>query len=291
MEPASAAAAAALLALVAALAVLARVRGRRGGARVVCFVHPDLGIGGAERLVVDAAVAARRHGHAVRVYTAHHERARCFDETRDGTLEVVVAGDFFPRTVGGRLQVACATARVLWCAAVLLWRERGCRVVVVDQVAAPVPLLRLFGRRVIFYCHFPDKLLATRRATGLRALVRRLYRLPFDLIEELSTGAAHAVLVNSAFTREVYAEAFPLLRPLPPPAVLHPAIDVHANAPLEWPRFVPRGGVDVPRGVVTLVSLNRFERKKNLELAIRALQVIPALHPRRRTAQWAHAPQ
>ena len=51
------------------------------------------------------------------------------------------------------------------------------------------------------------------------------------------------------------------------------------NAPLEWPRFVPRGGVDVPRGVVTLVSLNRFERKKNLELAIRALQVMPALHP------------
>ena len=31
----------------------------------VAFVHPDLGIGGAERLVVDAAVALRRRQHQV----------------------------------------------------------------------------------------------------------------------------------------------------------------------------------------------------------------------------------
>ena len=31
----------------------------------VVFVHPDLGIGGAERLVVDAALALQQRGHKV----------------------------------------------------------------------------------------------------------------------------------------------------------------------------------------------------------------------------------
>lgn len=31
----------------------------------VAFVHPDLGIGGAERLIVDAAVALQQCGHTV----------------------------------------------------------------------------------------------------------------------------------------------------------------------------------------------------------------------------------
>ena len=38
----------------------------------ILFLHPDLGIGGAERLVVDAAVAAQRRGHTVRIVTNHH---------------------------------------------------------------------------------------------------------------------------------------------------------------------------------------------------------------------------
>ncbi len=48
------------------------------------FIHPDLGLGGAEKLVVDAAVALKRRGHEVVIYTSRHEKARCFEETRDG---------------------------------------------------------------------------------------------------------------------------------------------------------------------------------------------------------------
>jgi alpha-1,3/alpha-1,6-mannosyltransferase len=54
----------------------------------VVFVHPDLGIGGAERAVVDAALALKSKGHEVRFLTAHHDPAHCFQETRDGTVEV-----------------------------------------------------------------------------------------------------------------------------------------------------------------------------------------------------------
>jgi alpha-1,3/alpha-1,6-mannosyltransferase len=69
----------------------------------IAFIHPDLGIGtkyssdahvpklilfigGAERLVVDAAVGLQRLGHTVEIYTSHHDPAHCFDETRDGAL-------------------------------------------------------------------------------------------------------------------------------------------------------------------------------------------------------------
>ena len=43
-------------------------------------------IGGAERLVVDAAVGLQKLGHTVEIYTSHHDPAHCFDETRDGAL-------------------------------------------------------------------------------------------------------------------------------------------------------------------------------------------------------------
>ena len=56
----------------------------------VVFVHPDLGIGGAERAVVDAALALKSRGHSVTFLTAHHDPSHCFQETRDGTLEVSV---------------------------------------------------------------------------------------------------------------------------------------------------------------------------------------------------------
>jgi alpha-1,3/alpha-1,6-mannosyltransferase len=42
--------------------------------------------GGAERLVVDAAVALKNRGHEVVLFTSRHDKARCFEETKDGEL-------------------------------------------------------------------------------------------------------------------------------------------------------------------------------------------------------------
>ena len=93
-----------VVALVVAFVVVLLRRVRRGGASggtsgelKIAFVHPDLGIGGAERLIVDAAVGLQRLGHRVVVYTAHHSVTHCFEETRDGTLEVVTYGDWLPK--------------------------------------------------------------------------------------------------------------------------------------------------------------------------------------------------
>ena len=52
----------------------------------VLFLHPDLGIGGAERLVCDAALALKAKGHKVSFFTTYHDPEHCFPETRDGTF-------------------------------------------------------------------------------------------------------------------------------------------------------------------------------------------------------------
>ncbi|KRZ26240.1 Alpha-1,3/1,6-mannosyltransferase ALG2 [Trichinella pseudospiralis] len=65
----------------------------------IAFLHPDLGIGGAERLVVDAALSLKRSGYGVCLFTSHHDLQHCFPETANGTLSVVVSGDFIPRSL------------------------------------------------------------------------------------------------------------------------------------------------------------------------------------------------
>lgn len=50
----------------------------------IVFVHPDLGIGGAERLVIDAAVGLQSLGHKVTIFTSHCDPTHCFEEAKDG---------------------------------------------------------------------------------------------------------------------------------------------------------------------------------------------------------------
>jgi len=50
----------------------------------IVFFHPDLGIGGAERLVIDAAVGLQNRGHKVTVFTSYCDPNHCFDEARNG---------------------------------------------------------------------------------------------------------------------------------------------------------------------------------------------------------------
>ena len=168
-------------------------------------MHPDLGLGGAERLVVDAAVALAQRGHEVQLWTSHFDASRCFAEARGGHFAVRVAGDWLPRALCGRLHILCALLRALWLVAVLALLGGAADVYICDQVALYAPLLRLLAPRgrVLFYCHFPDQLLSARGGS-----LKALYRAPFDALEEWATGAAHAVLVNSGFTRGVYARTF-----------------------------------------------------------------------------------
>ncbi|EJW71654.1 hypothetical protein WUBG_17438 [Wuchereria bancrofti] len=49
----------------------------------ITIIHPDLGIGGAERLVVDAAIAMKENGHRVQFVTNHFNPKHAFLETNE----------------------------------------------------------------------------------------------------------------------------------------------------------------------------------------------------------------
>jgi len=243
----------------------------------VVFLHPDLGIGGAERLVVDAAVAMKEAGHAVRFVTNHHSAAHCFEETRDGTLPVTVVGDWLPRTVLGRCYALCSYLRMIYAAVYVTFffgPLPAPDVVFVDQVSACVPVLKCRRRcKVVFYCHYPDRLLAARDSP-----LRRLYRMPLDRLEEATTARADSVLVNSRFTLDVFRRTFRRVRKRPD--VLHPSINTAAidrAGTMRLEDVLPEdgdGGAECRRRRF-LLSVNRFERKKNVGLAVRCLALLP----------------
>jgi alpha-1,3/alpha-1,6-mannosyltransferase len=138
----------------------------------------------------------------------------------------------------------------------------------VDQLSAGVPLLRLIypGARVLFYCHFPDKLLAKKGG-----FIKSLYRVPFDFIESWSTGCSDGIVVNSYFTRGIFGEAFPWLDHREP-KVVYPCVD--SSSPSDT------AGIDYSEGLwkshKVLLSINRFEKKKDIGLAIRAYAKLSA---------------
>ncbi|KAJ8040516.1 Alpha-1,3/1,6-mannosyltransferase ALG2 [Holothuria leucospilota] len=228
----------------------------------VIFVHPDMGIGGAERLIVDAALALQNRKHNVKIYTAHHDASHCFEETRDGTLDVVTCGDWMPRSFFGRFYAMFAYLRMIFVSLYLvLFSGEEFDVVVCDQISACIPFLRWKkSAKILFYCHFPDLLLTQRKS-----FLKKMYRAPIDWLEEKTTGMADVILVNSNFTAQTFKTTFKSLSSITP-EVLYPSLNFDAfNEAIEPPSdlFPPGQGP-------LFLSINRYERKKNLSLAIEA---------------------
>lgn len=234
----------------------------------IIFLHPDLGIGGAERLVLDAALAFKRKGHEVAFYTNHHDPTHCFAETRDGSFPVTVIGDWIPRSIFGRFKAACAYARMVYAAVYMAWYvipEEEPMLIFCDLISLCIPFLKMARGpfRIVFYCHHPDKLL-----TSEGGLLKKLYRAPLNWLEELTTAQADKVLVNSKYTARVYQDAFQKIKDLPD--ICYPSINTeffNATTPQPLKEIVPVG-----TDKFVFLSINRYERKKNLKLALRALE-------------------
>ncbi|KAM0247532.1 hypothetical protein ACHAP5_003981 [Fusarium lateritium] len=240
----------------------------------VVFFHPDLGIGGAERLVVDAAVGLQERGHRVVIFTNHCDPSHCFDECRNGTLDVRVRGHWLiPMSILSRLTILCAILRhVHLLIHIALTGELHAlqpRAFVVDQLSAGLPLLRYIAPAspILFYCHFPDLLLAQGRESALK----RLYRRPFDWLEEWTMGFASAVAVNSGFTKGVVDKTWPNLKKRTETKVVYPCVDTELKKTED---ASDEGDVSF-KGEKVILSINRFERKKNIGLAIEAFAAIP----------------
>lgn len=223
----------------------------------------------------------------------------------------------------------------------------------VDQLSTCIPFLRAVARtRVVFYCHFPDKLLADGAYAEGRArlrggLLKRIYRFPMDWLEEATTsecfvflstrsvarvdnwthfayvdrekcarhinlyiscvaicrifmfltyvlGQADVILANSEFTSRIFKANFPSIPSTP--KVVYPGINLSAYEV----SFVDTTDPDIAQvtsyvsspyfGIMyltyavhsdrpTLLSLNRFEKKKNAALAINAFALLRAQLP------------
>ena len=140
---------------------------------------------------------------------------------------------------------------------------------VVDQLSAGLPLLRFLSpdAPILFYCHFPDLLLAQ----GRQSVIKRLYRVPFDWIEEWSMGFAQAVAVNSEFTKGVVARTWPRLQEKVDTKVVYPCVDTTLKQDESASENVALGDGDDR----IILSINRFERKKDIGLAVKAFAAIP----------------
>ena len=217
----------------------------------VAFIHPDLGIGGAERLILDAARAVKLSNPETSIWTTRYDPKRAFKDASD--FEVHVHGNYIPRNIFGIFSIFFSLLRFLWLTIVCAFKSKA-DIFIVDQISAWLPILRLIcpKAKIIFYCHFPDLLLANHSS------FRKIYRLPFDWIEKFGIKRAHMILVNSKFTAGMTSKYLGISNV----DVLYPCVDCSHKVD----RVKPESPV--------FLSLNRYERKKNHALAIEALSEV-----------------
>lgn len=143
-------------------------------------------------------------------------------------------------------------------------------VVFCDLVSVCIPVLRLYIPHVIYYCHHPDQLLSP---PGSRW--KSFYRIPLNYLEEITTGQAHKIFVNSKYTGSVFKETFKRLRV--DPEVLYPSINTEFFDKTRVVSLDRALDKKLPADTIVFLSINRYERKKNLNLAIEALAELKAL--------------
>uniref|UniRef100_A0A183E082 Alpha-1,3/1,6-mannosyltransferase ALG2 n=1 Tax=Gongylonema pulchrum TaxID=637853 RepID=A0A183E082_9BILA len=125
----------------------------------------------------------------------------------------------------------------------------------------------LFSAPLLFYCHFPDQLLTERKS-----LFKKLYRIFIDSLEGWTTAMADIICVNSEFTREVVRRTFPGLA-AHHLHVLYPTINVQFfdSSTTASLKELPQTARHI------FLSINRFERKKNIALALQAFGLLDNL--------------
>lgn len=109
-------------------------------------------------------------------------------------------------------------------------------------------------------------------------MIKSLYRWPFDWIESWSTGCSDGIVVNSNFTKGVFKEAFPRLKNRIP-GVIYPCVDTTPSKE----NLEGSGKRPLWKGKKFVLSINRFERKKDVGLAIIAFaKIAPELRKKSR---------
>lgn len=100
-----------------------------------------------------------------------------------------------------------------------------------------------------------------------------MYRFPIDWFEEYTTGKADLVVVNSNFTAGVFRDTFTSLSDIDL-KVLYPICNFTTfDQPLKRDSIT----FNLPQHSTIFLSINRYERKKNLDLCIKAFSIVKKL--------------
>jgi len=228
----------------------------------VGFLRPRMGIGGSERLVTDAAVALKRRGHDVTLFVPDRANVDQFPELAEYGIPFDTHGALLPADLGGRLRTPMAVARAGYASWHMCRRPDHPHVIFSDVVPHVIPFVKRLTRApVLYFCHFPDLLLTPEGSR--KALWYRAYRRPIDGLEERGVSAADVLLTNSRFTARIVHETFSTVR-AETIKVLYPGVAVSASTPAPVPND----------GSIRILSVNRFDPRKNLTLAVDALRTL-----------------
>eukprot|EP00960_Hanusia_phi_P021928 649435-Hanusia_phi.AAC.1 len=266
--------------------------------------------------VVDAAVGLQNKGHRVVMYTSHHDKNHCFQETRDGTLnvEVIVLKFVFVLSPpsGLRTMKDALPPPEFNSSQVILLTQIRYDVIIVDQLSVGT---MTFGSVIVlrFCCLYADssshppcngienRLLLSFSGSQIvwpvkvlmiamvgekeadlrrsRSWLKSLYRLPFDWLEEFTTLLSHRILVNSKYTSQVFHETFSSAKISP--EVLYPSINLksyeQSGSGTSKSSNEAEKLFETLRKFTCFISINRFERKKNIELAVKAFGTLRGL--------------
>ena len=102
----------------------------------------------------------------------------------------------------------------------------------------------------------------------------KAYRAVLDFFEEVTTALASITLVNSEYTLRVYQESFKLINRFcrQRPQILYPACDFTMfDKVASDTKTVQELIGQISDSEIVVTSLNRYERKKDIPLALKAV--------------------
>ena len=79
----------------------------------VAFLHPNMGLGGAEQFIVNLAMGCKKLGWYVKIFTPAYEPTRALEQLKDGTIDIEVRGNVIPKKIFGRCNALCEYIRLL----------------------------------------------------------------------------------------------------------------------------------------------------------------------------------
>lgn len=248
----------------------------------IVFIHLDLGIGGAEQLILQLAKATYDiNDYTFDIVTTRCDPNHCFELVKPTTgilyPYLKVWGQYIPHTITGKMKALLSTTRLLYISyCVCRYHDivkKEPDIIVLDVLSTPLPLLRILlppTTSLLFYCHYPDQLLVTTSQSK-----KSWYRTILDIMETKSMNYSDVTVVNSKFTQQTVLQTFPNLMNQDNIKVLYPALEEKDDKQKDEQKQDDDGSsIILNNHKKLLVSINRYERKKNIKLFIESIAYI-----------------